>query len=74
MQEIDPTVRALVEFMATGELKVINIGLERFAEVLSANGIQVVHVDWRPPAQVDHDLVEILDALRSPDEEASGGG
>ena len=28
----------------------INVGLEAFAESLEAQEIQVVQVDWRPPA------------------------
>ena len=31
-------------------LHVINIGLEVFAEELEAEGVSVIHVDWRPPA------------------------
>ena len=31
-------------------LKVLNVGLEIFAEELERAGITVVHVDWRPPA------------------------
>jgi hypothetical protein len=31
-------------------LRVINIGLEVFAQELEADGVTVVHVDWRPPA------------------------
>jgi len=31
-------------------LRVINLGLELFAEELDAAGVEVVHVDWRPPA------------------------
>jgi hypothetical protein len=31
-------------------LRVINLGLEVFAEELAAAGVEVVHVDWRPPA------------------------
>ena len=31
-------------------LRVINLGLEVFAEELEAEGVTVVHVDWRPPA------------------------
>jgi len=33
-----------------GPLRVINIGLELFAEQLAADGVAVIHVDWRPPA------------------------
>lgn len=31
-------------------LCVINLGLEVFALELEAQGVPVVHVDWRPPA------------------------
>jgi FdrA protein len=31
-------------------LRVINLGLEVFAEALEAEGVSIVHVDWRPPA------------------------
>jgi len=31
-------------------LRVINIGLELFAEQVEVQGAPVLHVDWRPPA------------------------
>jgi hypothetical protein len=31
-------------------LRVVNLGLEVFAQELKAAGVEVVHVDWRPPA------------------------
>ena len=31
-------------------LRVINLGLEIFAEQLERDAVTVVHVDWRPPA------------------------
>lgn len=31
-------------------LRVINIGLELFAQDLEAAGVEVIQVDWRPPA------------------------
>jgi FdrA protein len=31
-------------------LRVVNLGLEVFAQELQAEGVGVVHVDWRPPA------------------------
>jgi hypothetical protein len=30
-------------------LRVINLGLEVFAQDLEAAGVAVLHVDWRPP-------------------------
>ena len=31
-------------------LRVVNVGLELFARELEADGVVVVHVDWRPPS------------------------
>ena len=45
--------------------RVINIGLERFAEELAAQGASVVHVDWAPPAGGDPKLADLLSRLGS---------
>ena len=39
-----------LETLVGQPLRVINIGLEVFAQELEAEGVSVVHVDWRPPA------------------------
>lgn len=44
-------------------LKVVNIGLETFAEELAAEGAEVVHVDWAPPAGGDPALATLLSKL-----------
>jgi hypothetical protein len=31
-------------------LRVVNVGLEVFAQALEAEGVTVLQVDWRPPA------------------------
>ncbi|MEE4314513.1 MAG: hypothetical protein V2J11_08425 [Desulfofustis sp.] len=48
----------------TREVRVINIGLERFADDLRSLGVPVVQMDWRPPAGGDKKLIEILDHLK----------
>ena len=45
------------------EVKVINLGLELFAETLEGCGVPVVHVDWQPPAGGDERLAELLGRL-----------
>ena len=45
------------------ELKVINIGLESFSENLKEEGVDVVQVDWSPPAGGDEEMASILDML-----------
>ena len=47
----------------TREVRVINIGLERFADDLRSLGVPVVQMDWRPPAGGEKKLIEILDRL-----------
>lgn len=49
-------------------LSVVNIGLEIFAEALSAEGVEVIHVDWRPPTGGDPRLTSILTALEALDD------
>ena len=44
-------------------LRVINIGLEGFAEDLVAAGVTVVHLDWRPPAGGDPKMTALLASL-----------
>jgi len=44
-------------------LRVINIGLELFAEDLKAVGVEVVHVDWRPPSGANPRLAALLASL-----------
>ena len=39
-----------VETLLARPLRVINLGLEIFAREVEAAGVEVVHVDWRPPA------------------------
>lgn len=44
-------------------IKIINIGIDSFLKSLKNQGIEVVHVDWRPPAGGDAKLISILDKL-----------
>jgi FdrA protein len=43
----------------------INAGLESFAASLAAQGAEVVHVDWRPPAGGNEKLMGILSRLKT---------
>ena len=44
-------------------VKVINVGLESFAEDLARNGVEVVHLEWTPPAGGDPKLADLLSKL-----------
>jgi hypothetical protein len=41
----------------------INLGLKKFAENLEEQDVEVVQVDWTPPAGGDKELIELLDRL-----------
>jgi FdrA protein len=44
-------------------LRVINIGLESFADDLRADEVPVVQLDWRPPAGGNARLAALLSML-----------
>lgn len=42
---------------------VINLGLKEFAESLQMQDVDVVQVDWVPPAGGDKEIIDLLDEL-----------
>jgi hypothetical protein len=44
-------------------LVAINLGLPGFAKSLEEQEVEVVQVDWRPPAGGDQEMIDILDDL-----------
>lgn len=44
-------------------LIVINLGLKKFAENLENQAVEVLQVDWAPPAGGDQELIDLLDKL-----------
>jgi len=46
-----------------GSIIVINLGLKKFTESLDDQSVQVVQVDWTPPAGGDKEVIELLDEL-----------
>ncbi len=44
-------------------LVVINIGLRGFAESLEEQEVEVVQVDWAPPAGGDQEMIDLLEDL-----------
>jgi FdrA protein len=41
----------------------VNIGVYDFAVSLQRQGVQVIHVDWAPPAGGDPEMIELLEQL-----------
>ena len=48
----------------SSELRVVNLGLELFANDLRSLGVAVVQVDWRPPAGGDQRMASLLQRLQ----------
>ena len=44
-------------------LVVINLGLKMFAESLAQQKVDVIQVDWTPPAGGDKEMMNLLDQL-----------
>ncbi len=42
---------------------IINIGLKSFFEALEKQDAQVVHIEWKPPAHGDPELIDLLNKL-----------
>jgi FdrA protein len=51
------------EKILTRPLIVINIGLRGFAESLEEQDVEVVQVDWIPPAGGDQEMIDLLEDL-----------
>jgi hypothetical protein len=52
-----------MEDLLNQEVKVVNIGLREFFESLVEQKVEAVQVEWKPPAQGDQELMDILDKL-----------
>ncbi len=49
--------------LLAGPPKVVNVGLEGFARELEALGVEVIQVEWAPPAGGDAALADLLAKL-----------
>ena len=52
-----------VDELLNAPLVVINLGLRMIAESLEEQKVEVVQVDWNPPAGGDEAMVDLLDQL-----------
>ncbi|MCJ7585126.1 MAG: hypothetical protein MUO30_10210 [Anaerolineales bacterium] len=44
-------------------LVVINLGLKKFAESLEEQKVEVIQVDWIPPAGGDKEMMDLLEQI-----------
>ena len=52
-----------IDELLRGPLVVVNVGLRGFSESLETQEVDVVQVDWVPPAGGDREMIDLLDKL-----------
>ncbi len=57
--------------LLTDEPRVVSVGTPLFAETLTAQGVSVESVDWRPPAEGDQELADMLARTWQPSVDAA---
>lgn len=53
----------LIDKLLSGPVIVINLGLKQFGASLEEQGVDIVQVDWTPPAGGDREMMDLLDDL-----------
>lgn len=43
--------------------KVVSVGVSIFSDSLKRQGVDVIDIEWSPPAEIEEDLKRILDKL-----------
>ena len=49
--------------LLSGPLIAINVGARDFGMALEQQGVQVIYVEWAPPAGGDQEMLDLLDQL-----------
>jgi DNA-binding TFAR19-related protein (PDSD5 family) len=52
-----------IDEMLQKPLIVINLGLKEFAESLEEQEVEVIQVDWVPPAGGDKEMMDLLEQI-----------
>jgi FdrA protein len=56
-------METLIGKLLSGPVIVVNLGLKLFGASLEQQGVEVVQVDWAPPAGGDREMMDLLDDL-----------
>lgn len=49
--------------LLSGPIVVVNVGILDFGEALERQSIEVIYVEWSPPAGGDQEMIDLLDQL-----------
>lgn len=58
-----PRKQSLRETLLQAPLKIVNMGLDTFADDLAAQDVPVARLDWSPPREMDAKLADLLKKL-----------
>lgn len=53
----------VLELFTAQKVVVINVGIRAFGDAVEKQGVEVLQVDWRPPAGGDREMQDILAKL-----------
>jgi hypothetical protein len=56
-------MESMINKLLSGPVIVINLGLSLFGANLEKQGVEVVQVEWVPPAGGDQEMIDLLDDL-----------
>jgi hypothetical protein len=56
-------METLISKLLSGPVIAISLGLKSFGASLEQQGVEVVQVDWAPPAGGDREMMDLLDEL-----------
>jgi hypothetical protein len=56
-------METLISKLLSGPVIAVNLGLKSFGASLEQQGVEVVQVDWTPPAGGDQEMIDLLDEL-----------
>lgn len=63
MSVVEDAMSGELEVLLQTPLAVIAVGLRDFAESLKQQDVEVVQVDWTPPAGGDKEMADLLEKL-----------
>jgi len=56
-------METLINKLLSGPVVAVNLGLKLFGASLERQEVEVVQVDWAPPAGGDQEMMDLLDDL-----------
>lgn len=56
-------METLISKLLSGPVIVVSLGLKSFGASLEQQGVEVIQVDWAPPAGGDQEMIDLLDNL-----------